>query len=140
MHNELTDDTLLSRRITQKLCHVNQVVLDTDTWERSAAYVLETHHSVQCCVRNDHLGFSIPYEYDGVAHAYFPDFIIRLKSGLMVIFEEKGYLTDIVNAKTEAAKRWTRAVNQSGKLGRWYHHINVTPPLLSEELSEIALM
>jgi len=120
--------------------HVNQVVLDTDTWERAVAFVLESHSQVRCYVRNDHLGFSIPYEYDGIAHAYFPDFLIRLADGRMVILEVKGYMTDVVSVKTEAAKRWIRAVNHSDKLGRWHHHVNENPQLMAGELDFIAAL
>ena len=62
---------------TQK-SHVNQVVLDTGTWERAAKFRLEQSEVVECYVRNDHLGLGIPYEHDGISHLYEPDFIVRL--------------------------------------------------------------
>ena len=37
--------------------HINQVVLDTQTWERSACFWLEQSEAVAYYVRNDHLGF-----------------------------------------------------------------------------------
>jgi type III restriction enzyme len=61
--------------------HINQVVLDTDTWESTAAFRLEESALdgvVSFYARNDHLGLSIPYEYQGVDHGYVPDFIVRL--------------------------------------------------------------
>lgn len=43
----------------------------------------------------------IPYEYEGCLHIYCPDF--ELENG--TIIETKGYHTDIVDIKTEAAKK-----------------------------------
>jgi len=53
--------------------HINQVVLDTHTWEASAAFRLEGSEAVTCYARNDHLGLMIPYEFQGVDHYYEPD-------------------------------------------------------------------
>ena len=54
--------------MTTRSCHgtersqINQVVLDTDTWERSSCFRLEQSEVVDYYVRNDHLGLGIPYE------------------------------------------------------------------------------
>jgi type III restriction enzyme len=55
--------------------HINQVVLDTLTWEQSAAFRLEQSDAVLCYARNDHLEFVIPYEYLGLHHGYTPDYL-----------------------------------------------------------------
>ena len=47
--------------------HVNQVVLDTRTWESAAAFRLEQSPMVKYYVNNDHLGLNIPYEYGELA-------------------------------------------------------------------------
>ena len=47
--------------------------------------------SIKYYVRNDHLGLSIPYEHQGITHSYEPDFIVRLKNGINVLLETKGY-------------------------------------------------
>jgi type III restriction enzyme len=52
--------------------HVDQVVLDTDTWERSVAFQLEASGAVTFYARNDHLGLEIPYEFYGVSHKFPP--------------------------------------------------------------------
>src|SRR5262245_37114336 len=78
------------RRGTQK-SHIDQVVLDTDTWEASAAFRLEQSPAVKFYARNDHLGLVIPYEYQGVDHGYEPDFLVRLANGLTLLLEIKGY-------------------------------------------------
>ena len=61
--------------------HVSAVVLDS-TWEQTAAFYLEqqTDH-VMCYVRNDRPFLLMPYEYEGVARQYEPDYIVKLKNG-----------------------------------------------------------
>ena len=117
--------------------HVNQVVLDTNTWESAAVTCLEASPLVRCYVRNDHMGFSIPYEYSGTTHGYFPDFLVRLQDTRTIILEIKGQQIDSVAAKAEAAKQWCRAVNQSDKLGRWQYHQCNNPQTLQTELEQI---
>ena len=115
--------------------HVNQVVLDTQTWESSATFRLEQSDVVDYYVRNDHLGLSIPYEYTGVSHNYEPDFIVRLKNEINLVLEIKGFETDQERAKYAGANRWVSAVNNWGQLGRWAFHVCRDPQLLVEELS-----
>jgi type III restriction enzyme len=114
--------------------HINQVVLDTDTWERSAAFQLEASPSVVFYARNDHLGFEIPYEHLCVAHIYSPDFIVRLMDGSTLILETKGMMRDPENSKMEAAKRWVKAVNNWGRMGRWVFHVCKNIDTLKAEL------
>ena len=45
--------------------------------------------AVAAWVKNDHLGFEIPYLYQGVVHKYRPDFLARLTNGDMLILETK---------------------------------------------------
>ena len=127
--------------ITTRRCHqaqrsqVNQVVLDTQTWESSACFYLEQSDAVDYYVRNDHLGFVIPYEYTGVNHGYEPDFLVRLQNGKILILEIKGFETDQDIAKHAAAKRWVSAVNNWGQLGQWDFHVCRDPQRLSQELA-----
>ena len=114
--------------------HVNQVVLDTQTWESSATFRLEQSDVVDYYVRNDHLGLSIPYEYTGVSHNYEPDFIVRLKNKVNLILEIKGFEDDQERAKYAGANRWVSAVNNWGQLGKWAFHVCRDPQLLVEEL------
>jgi len=117
--------------------HVNQVVLDTGTWERSACFRLEQSQAVECYVRNERLGLGIPYEYNGVSHTYEPDFIVRLKNGLHLVLEIKGFEPDQAHAKHAGAKRWVSAVNNWGKLKQWAFHVCREPQLLGHELAAI---
>ena len=133
---------------TTRTCHgtqrsqVNLVVLDTQRWERSACFYLEASEVVQCYVRNDHLGLSIPYQHQEVTHSYEPDFIVRLKNGVNVLLETKGYKRQQESLKSEAAKRWVAAVNnwnrerlgEPEQQGRWVFHVCEDPQRLGEEL------
>jgi type III restriction enzyme len=122
---------------TQK-SHVNQVVLDTRTWESSVAFRLEASDAVERYVRNDHLGLLIPYEFQGVDHAYEPDFIVRLTSGLTVLLEVKGFEDAQTTAKHHAARRWVDAVNNAKEHGDWKFHTCRDPQILEKELSYLA--
>ena len=136
---------------TKRACHgtqrsqVNQVVLDTEKWERSTCFWLEQSEAVKCYVRNDHLGLSIPYEYQGVSHSYEPDFIVRLKNGVNLLLETKGFEPDQDLMKREAAKRWVDAVNNWNRAklgadeqrGRWSFHVCKDPQRLRHELNWI---
>ena len=113
--------------------HINQVVLDTQTWERSACFWLEQSEAVECYIRNDRREFSIPYEYSGGAHNYDPDFIVRLRTHL--ILEIKGHETEQDRAKHTGAKRWVSAVSNWGKYGKWKFHVCRDPQLLREQLA-----
>jgi type III restriction enzyme len=117
--------------------HIDQVVADTQTWEQSAAFRLEeacTKRLATFYAKNDHMEFSIPYEYQGVSHGYLPDFLVRLADGRTVVLEIKGYEDDEVKAKSQSAKRWIAAVNHWGQLGRWAYHLCKVPAMLEREL------
>lgn len=71
--------------------------------------------SNRVCIRfRDELALSIPYEYFGIAHAYFPDFVIRLTSGVNLLLEIKGTESDQGRAKHQASQRWVSPVNHWG--------------------------
>lgn len=118
---------------TQK-SHINQVVLDTRTWEASVAFRLESSEAVSFYARNDHLGLVIPYEFQGVDHFYDPDFIVRLTNNVTVILEVKGFEDAQTTAKHHAARRWVTAVNNASEHGRWGFHVCRDPQLLDKEL------
>ena len=119
--------------------HIDQVVLDTDTWERSVAFQIEASNHVRFYARNDHLELTIPYEYLGVSHAFFPDFIVRLENGLNLILEVKGMVDEQERAKFAAADRWVRAINHWGKMGRWAFHVCKDPNQLRSQLEHFAV-
>lgn len=118
--------------------HIDQVVADTNSWEQAAVFRLE-HASgvVDFYARNDHLELSVPYEYLGVAHSYFPDFVVRLRNGTTLILEIKGEEKEKDRAKHQAARRWVSAVNHWGQLGHWAFHACRDPQRLSQELTAL---
>jgi type III restriction enzyme len=102
--------------------HVNYVVADTAKWEQQAAYIIDTHPSVDAFVKNAGMGFAIPYIHNGQPHDYVPDFIVRLKtdSHTHLIVETKGF-DDLADVKTAATHRWVAAVNADGRMGTWHY-------------------
>lgn len=129
--------------MTTRSCHgtersqINQVVLDTDTWERSSCFRLEQSEVVDYYVRNDHLGLSIPYEYTDVSHNYEPDFIVHLKNDISLVLEIKGFETEQDRAKHDGARRWVSAVNNWNELGKWDFRVCSDPQILERELRYI---
>jgi type III restriction enzyme len=120
--------------------HVNLVAADTARWEQSAAFRLEQaalQGIVRFYVRNDQLGFTIPYEYHGVSYHYEPDYLVRLRNGVTLILEIKGMETDQDRAKHQAAQRWMTAVNNWGELGRWAFQVCRDPQVLGRELTSL---
>jgi type III restriction enzyme len=128
-----TDDvTFLTRKVVVEASksHVSHVVLDGpkgNTWEETIAGLLEDDERVAAYVKNDHLGFTIPYVWEGRAHQYVPDFLVRLvdaPDGVIrtLIVEVSGGRKSpgptAVKATT-ASDQWCTAVNNHGGLGRW---------------------
>lgn len=115
--------------------HINQVVADTKSWEQAAVFRLEQAKDlVSFYARNDHLELSIPYEYLGIAHSYFPDFIVRLSNGTTLLLEIKGEEREKDRAKHQAARRWVSAVNHWGQLGNWAFHACRDPQQVIDEI------
>jgi len=115
-------------------CHVNYVVADTESWEQKMAQTLEDMDEVICYVKNQNLGFTIPYTLNGEEHNYVPDFIVRLDDGngrgnpLNLIVEVSGEARKDKAAKVSTARDlWTEAVNNHGGFGRW-QFIEISDP------------
>lgn len=98
--------------------HINVCVYDS-AWEASDAFVLDDSEHVAAWVKNDHLGFEILYVYRGVVRKYRPDFLVRLKSGDILVLETKGQDTEQDKVKRLYLDEWTQAVNAHGGFGRW---------------------
>jgi type III restriction enzyme len=113
---------------------INQVAADTGSWEQAAAFRLEASTLVTSYARNDHLDFVIPYESNGVARSYPPDFLVRLTDGSTLVLEIKGYEDEDARVRQQAARRWVAAVNHWGKLGSWRFHVCRDPQRLEQEL------
>jgi type III restriction enzyme len=107
-------------------CHISHVVADTENWEQKMAQSLEDMDEVISYVKNQNLGFTIPYILNGEEKLYFPDFIVRINDGhgqgdlLNLIIEVTGERKKEKIMKVEAAKTlWVPAINNHGGFGRW---------------------
>jgi len=101
-----------------KRSHINRCVFDS-TWEASDAYHLDRSALVDAWARNDHLGFEVWYTFRGARRRYYPDFLIRLKNGKILVMETKGLDNDESKAKHKFLAEWVRAVNEHGGFGVW---------------------
>jgi type III restriction enzyme len=105
-------------------CHVSHVVADTESWEQKMAQALEEMDEVVCYVKNQNLGFTIPYTLDGEDRNYIPDFIVRVNDGkedlLNLLVEVTGVKDKGKAARVSTARAlWIPAVNNHGGFGRW---------------------
>jgi type III restriction enzyme len=107
-------------------CHVSHVVGDTDSWEQKMAQTLEEMSEVIRYVKNDHLGFTIPYTLHGERKNYSPDFIVHFDDGhgtanpLRLLVEVSGQANKKKEAKVSTAEAmWVPAVNNAREWGRW---------------------
>lgn len=104
--------------------HINYVVADTEEWEQGVAKRLEQMPEVLCYVKNQNLGFTIPYEHQGMSHQYLPDFIVRLKlkdeSILNLLIEVTGKKDDMKAMKVKTTHDfWIPSINNVNKYGQW---------------------
>jgi type III restriction enzyme len=105
--------------------HISHVVADTSSWEQKMASVLEAMPEVHSYVKNQNLGFTIPYALEGDERNYLPDFIAKVKTPgteepLNLIVEVSGEKRKDKMAKVETAKTlWVPAVNNYGAFGNW---------------------
>jgi len=106
--------------------HINFCVFDS-TWEASDAFELDRNIHVSAWVKNDHLGFEIPYVFQGIVKKYRPDFLIRLTNGRYLVLETKGKETDQDKTKREFLKEWVLAVNERGGFGTWSSDVAYHP-------------
>jgi type III restriction enzyme len=119
-------------RTSPERCHVSHVVGDTDSWEQKMAQTLEDMDEVLAYVKNQGLGFTIPYTISGQQRSYVPDFLVRLDDGhhdpLNLIVEVTGARDRDKEAKVSTARTlWVPAVNNAGTWGRWAY-IETTDP------------
>lgn len=121
------------RTFATEKSEVSHVVLDGvdgNTWEQILALECERSRHVEAYVKNDHLGFDIPYVHKGRTHRYVPDFLLRLKDrgdgvARTLIVEVSGGQKKVhspgsVAVKAETARgTWCTAVNNHGGFGLW---------------------
>jgi type III restriction enzyme len=115
---------------TSSLSQVSHVPMDSG-WEGDVAFALQNTDAlpeVLAYVKNQNLGFGIPYSFRGEDRLYMPDFIVRLNTRaldgieepLNLIVEVSGERRKDKAEKVATAKElWVPAVNNHGGLGRW---------------------
>ena len=105
-------------------------------WEASEAYMLDQSKLVKSFVKNDHLGFAIEYNHQGIVRKYYPDFIVRLAKDEHLILEVKGKESSQDKAKHAYLKEWVQAVNNAKEFGRWHCAVSYNPKDLRSILEE----
>lgn len=93
--------------------------ISDSTWEHYTANVLETSELVSAYAKNDHLGFQVFYLWNGSRRRFVPDYLIRLRNGMILVLEIKGRDSEQNKAKRAALDAWVRTVNAKGGFGRW---------------------
>ena len=142
------DTTRPTYRTRADKCHVSHVVADTDSWEQKAAAALEDMPEIIAYVKNQNLGFAIPYTINGEERSYTPDFLVRVRlepetSGgsedLNLIIEVTGEQKKDKVAKVATARNlWVPAVNNHGGFGRWAF-LEITDPWNLEQTLRAAI-
>jgi type III restriction enzyme len=106
-------------------CHVNWVICDSD-WEAEFCRQAEAHPRVVAYVKNQGLGFEVPYQHLSEARRYLPDFIVLVNDGrggddlLHLVVEIKGYRKEDAKEKKGTMEAyWVPGVKSLGTYGRW---------------------
>lgn len=122
-HVNFTSSKKLRWKTAAHRCPVNWVICDSE-WEAQFCRVVEDHPLVLSYVKNQGLGFEVPYRFGSETRTYLPDFIVRVDSGeeepLSLVVEIKGYRKeDAKEKKTTMETYWIPGVNNLGRFGRW---------------------
>ena len=106
-------------------CHVNLASCDS-SWEADFCRLVEKSYWIRAYVKNEGLGFEVPYQFGAEARAYRPDFIFVLDDGhgeddlLHIVVEIKGFgRADVKDKAATMENYWIPGVNSLGTLGRW---------------------
>ena len=104
-------------------CHLKLLSYDSE-WEAEFCRVAEKHPKVFSFVKNQGLGFKVPYKTGWSTRDYYPDFILKVDDGkkglLHLVVEIKGYRGENAKEKADTMRSyWLRGVNALGKYGRW---------------------
>lgn len=122
-HVNFTTSKALRWQTAPHRSHVNWVVCDSD-WEAEFCRVAEAHPRVLAYVKNQGLGFEVPYLLGSTPHRYRPDFLLRIDDGgvepLNLVVEIKGFRgEDAVEKANTMRAYWVPGVNNLQSFGRW---------------------
>jgi type III restriction enzyme len=106
-------------------CQLNWLILDSEL-EGELCRVVESHPKVISYVKNQNMGFEVPYRYGSINRIYIPDFIVLVDDGrgkdnpLHIVIEVKGYRgEDAKEKKTTMEISWIPGINNLKTYGRW---------------------
>ena len=106
-------------------CHVNLAACDS-SWEADFCHLAENTPRIRAYVKNEGLGFEVPYRFGSESRIYLPDFILLLDDGkgednpLHIVVEIKGYRREDAKDKASTMENyWIPSVNSLGTFGRW---------------------
>lgn len=121
-----------------KKSHINAMVSDNKL-ETATAQRLERNEKVFAFVKNEGLGFAIPYMHNYESHEYLPDFILRLHPSepRYLVLETKGH-DPRRDVKKRAAERWVSAVNADGSRGKWSYRMISDAAAVARAVEEAA--
>ncbi len=124
-HVRFTTTKTLRYETSSQHCHLNWVICDSQ-WEAEFCRVVEDHPRVLAYVKNQGLGFTVPYHFGGQLREYWPDFLVRVDDGrgpedpLHLVVEIKGQRLEDDKVKHETMEtQWVPGVNALGSFGRW---------------------
>jgi len=115
--------------------HLNHSSYDKG-WEKKAIEELDSNPNVISWVKNERGLFEIEYNWYGKRRQYWPDFIIRLKNGKMLILEIKGIDEPEGKEKRSRLNEWVNAVNQDGRYGNWEWSVAFDPDQVNQIIQE----
>lgn len=115
--------------------HINFCVYDS-SWEATEATIMNKCNLVESFVKNDHLGFTVFYNYKGVTRKYYPDFIVKLSNDHHLVLEVKGLDSEQNKTKREYLNEWVEAVNSHKKFGRWHWAVSFDPSDVVSKIEE----
>jgi type III restriction enzyme len=108
-----------------KKAQLNYHVLDSN-WEGAFCRVAEAHPKVISYVKNQNMGFEVPYRHMDENRRYIPDFILLVDDGhgpadpLHLVAEVKGFRgEDVKDKQTFIETYWIPGVNHLQEYGRW---------------------
>ena len=107
--------------------HVNYVIAEDNSWQQIAAKTLDSMDNVIAWVKNDYLGFRIPYTVGDENKVYLPTFIVKVKktdeSIINLIVECEKFDSDKTGNKDSKhhylKERWIPAANNLKTYGQW---------------------
>ncbi|MCY3615920.1 MAG: DEAD/DEAH box helicase family protein [Bacteroidetes bacterium] len=128
-----TDSRLVKTAIRPAVCD--------SWWEVEMAEILDNHPEIIRWIRNDRLGWVVPYVHDGMPRSYEPDFVAAAPLGsgheLVLVLEVKGQETRLDRIKKHwTEKYWIPAVNNHPEFSKnrtWtYLYVDDNPKRVAE--------